>query len=124
MSAIHVARRSRARYTAPMETPVLTAALARKPRRYPRAIPCAQGRGESKTRPHNYIAEAPKKRAGAALGNRHAATGAAERVDRHRRMEALVQQTCTLADAVNAAVYIGQLEHRRLVQLLAEARDV
>jgi hypothetical protein len=65
MSAIHVARRVGARYTASMETPVLTAALARKPRRYPRAIPGAQGRGESKTRPHNYIAETPKKRAGA-----------------------------------------------------------
>ncbi len=124
MTPIHVARRESPRYTAPMETTVITAALVRKPRRYPRAIPDAQGGGESKTRPHNYIAEAPKKRAGAALGNRHAATGAAERVDRLRRMEALVQQTSTLAHAVNAAVYVGQLEQRRLAALLAEAQHV
>ncbi len=103
-----------------METPVITAALARKPRRCPHAIHSAQGGGESKTRPHNYVAQTPKKRAGAALGNRHAATDAAQRVDRHRRLAALVQQTSTLADAVNAAVYIGQLEQRRLTLLLAE----
>ncbi|MDB5739121.1 MAG: hypothetical protein JWP16_161 [Alphaproteobacteria bacterium] len=121
MTAIHVVRREAVRYTARMETPVLTAALARKPRRNPRAIHSAQGGGESKTRPHNYVAEPAKKRAGAALGNRHAATGAGQRADRHRRLDALIQLTSTLADTMNTAAYVAQLEQRCLIALLAEA---
>jgi hypothetical protein len=109
------------RYTAPMETPIITAVLAaawaRKPRRCPHAIHTRQGGGGPKNRSDNYVAEGSKKRAGAAVGNSHAARGKAERVDRHARMDALVQQTSTLADTVNMAATIAGLERQRLEEL-------
>ncbi len=100
-----------------METPIIISALARKPRRCPHAIHRRQGGGGPENRSDNYVAEGPKKRAGAAVGNRHAARGKAERVDRHARMDALVQQTSTLADTVNMAAIIARLERRRLEEL-------
>jgi hypothetical protein len=105
------------RYTARMETPIITAALARKPRRCPHAIHTRQGGGGLESRSDNYVAEGPKKRAGAAVGNRHAARGKAERVDRHARMDALIQQMSTLAETMNMAATITRLERQRLAEL-------
>jgi len=100
-----------------METPIITAALARKPRRCPHAIHQRRGGGGPKNRFDNYVAEGPKKRAGAAVGNRHAARGKAERVDRHARLDALVQQVSDLAGIVNIAATIARLERQRLEEL-------
>jgi hypothetical protein len=107
-------------YNAGMTTPLLIAALARTPRRCPRAIPRdAGGRGAKKS-PHNFVAEASKKKAGAALGNAHAARRSAESVERHARMDALVQQTEALADAAFAAAKTMRLQRECLAALLAE----
>jgi hypothetical protein len=109
------------RYTAPMETPIITAILAagwaRKPRRCPRAVHKREGGGGLKNRSDNYVAQGAKKRAGAAVGNRHAARGKAERVDRHARLDALVQQVSDLAGIVNIAATIARLERHRLEEL-------
>jgi hypothetical protein len=105
------------RYTAPMETPIIIAALTRKPRRCPHAIHTCEGGGGPKNRSDNYVAEGSKKRAGAAVGNRHAARGKAERVERHARMDALVQQTSTLAETMNIAAAIARQERQRLEAL-------
>jgi hypothetical protein len=99
-----------------METPIITAALNRKPRRSPHAIHQGQGEGGAKKRSDNYVAEDLKKRAGAAVGNRHAARGRAERVDRHGRLDALIQQMSDLAGSMD----IARLERRRLEDLLRE----
>jgi hypothetical protein len=100
-----------------METPVITTALTRKRRRCPRAIHKPEGRGGLKSRSDNYVAQGPKKQAGAAVGNRHAARGRADRVDRHARLDALVQQTSALAALVNTAAAIARLERQRLEDL-------
>jgi hypothetical protein len=87
-------------YNGGMSTPVIIAALAREPRRNPRAIQQKGGRGEGKKRPDNYRAQAGKKAAGAPLGNRNAAARGAQRRDRHAELDTLVQQMSTLADAM------------------------
>jgi hypothetical protein len=105
-----------------MTTPILTAALNAKPRRNPRAVHQGQGEGGTKRSPHNYIAEGVKKPAGATLGNRNAARGSQEYVERHARLDALVQQTQALTDAANAAVAQSRRECATLAALLAGVR--
>ncbi len=99
-----------------MTTPVLTAALNRKPRRNPRAVQRHGGEGGYKKSPHNFVAEAGKKKAGAPLGNRNAARDRGADVERHARLDALLQQTYALADAADQA----WRERARLAALLAE----
>jgi hypothetical protein len=105
-----------------METPIITAALARKPRRCPRAIHRKGGEGDPKKRPDNFVAQGPKKKAGAPLGNRNATRPAPEWVDRHARMDALVRQLSALADVAMASARLGELGRARLTALLAEPR--
>ena len=104
-------------YNDAMNTPVITAALARTPRRNPRFVQQQGGRGEGKKGPNNYRAQAGKKPAGAPLGNRNAAARNAEKRDRHARLDALVQQLSTLAGQVLAAA----AARKRLAALLGEA---
>jgi hypothetical protein len=101
-----------------MTTPILTAALNTKPRRNPRAIRRAGGEGVGKNTPHNYLAQAVKKTAGAPLGNRNAARRSAESVDREAQIDALIRQTYALAQAVTAACDQGRKERERLAELL------
>ncbi|HWA70420.1 MAG TPA: hypothetical protein VG821_11375 [Rhizomicrobium sp.] len=108
----------RPRYACAMTTPILIAAAARKPRRNPRAIPMAGGRGEAKKPSDNYRAQPAKKTPGAPLGNRNAARGGAQRRERHSRLDALVRQLCACADAAIAACAQGEQERRILAALL------
>ncbi len=105
-----------------METPIITAALARKPRRCPRAIHRQGGEGDTKKPPHNFVAQGEKNKAGAPLGNRHAARPAPEWVDRHVRLAVLVQQASALAGIALAAARLGASSRARLTALLAEPR--
>ncbi len=108
------------RYNGGMETPILTAALARRPRHCPRAVHRREGEGYAKTRPDNFVAQGSKKKAGAPLGNRHAARPAPEWVDRHARMDALIHQSSMLADIAMASARMGESARARLTALLAE----
>jgi hypothetical protein len=107
-----------------MTTPILTAALARQPRRNPRAVQQRPGGGEGKKSPHNFIAQSPKSKAGAPLGNRNAARRSRADVDRQARIEALVQQTMALAHAADAAVTQACIQRQALAALLAGAPHV
>ena len=107
-------------YDPRMTTPILTAAAARLSRRNPRGV---RGRGGKKT-PHNFVAQAPKNKAGAPLGNRNAARRSPEYVERQARIDALVQQTAALVHAANAAADQGRMEHEILRALLAGGRHV
>jgi hypothetical protein len=111
-------------YNRAMTTPILTAALARRPRRNPRAAQQGEGVGEGKKSPHNFVAQSPKGKAGAPLGNRNAARRSRADVDRQARIAALVRQTVTLADAGIAAVDRARTERQALAALLAEPKNV
>ena len=101
-----------------MTTPILIAAAARTPRRNPRALRKASGGEGAKSRPDNYLAQAPKRKAGAPLGNRNAARGGAEKRERHARLAALIREVCAIADAALAAAGQGALERAVLAALL------
>lgn len=101
-----------------MTTPILTAALARKPRRNPRAVRAPGGRGEGKISPHNYLAQAPKRKAGAPLGNRNAARDGAEKRDRCARLDALIRTVCATADAAIASANQMACDRATLAGLL------
>jgi len=101
-----------------MTTPILIAAAARKPRRNPRALRKAGGRGGAENPPDNYRAQAPKRKAGAPLGNRHAARGGAERRERFEALAALIRGLYATADAALAAAQQGALERAVLAALL------
>jgi len=105
-----------------MTTPILTAAAARKTRRNPRPIHRAGVGGRGKNIPDNYLAQAPKKQAGAPLGNTNAVRGGIETRDRHARLNALVRQLCASADAVMAACDQAARE-RSLLAAMLERRD-
>jgi hypothetical protein len=94
------------RYNARMETPpVILAARNRAPRRRPRAI--TGGEGGARQRRNNFIAEGPKKQAGAPLGNHNAARRDPESLDSQAplaHLEALVQQLKARADAAMAVI--------------------
>jgi hypothetical protein len=107
-----------------MTTPILTAAAARRPRHNPRAIPQEPGGGEGKKSPHNFVAQGPKRKAGAPLGNRNAARRSRADVDRQARVEALVRQSLALAHAADAALDQACLEREALRMFLAEPRNV
>ena len=80
--------------------PLLRAALRRRPRRAPK-----KGKGGEKSG-NNYLAEAPKKRAGARPGNTNALRhGLYARESRARRaaLNALVAEAMRLADLFGAA---------------------
>lgn len=101
-----------------MTTPILIAALERKPRRNPRAIRSAP-RGEgAKTRADNYLAQAPKRKPGAPLGNRNATRGGAQKRERQAALNALIRSFHATADAAIAACEQGALERRALAALL------
>jgi hypothetical protein len=101
-----------------MTTPIIIAALARRPRRNPRAVRSPRGEGGGERGPHNYLAEAPKKQPGAPLGNRNAARRLPEQVDRLARMDALVRTLSATADAAIAAVAQACAERALLAALL------
>jgi hypothetical protein len=109
LTAIHVARRAGARYTARMTThdfiatPVIAAARARKLRG--RAL--MGGEGGAPTPENNYIAETPKKRAGARPGNRNARKHgdySALSIARRKEVRTIVRQFRQLVDDVLADV--------------------
>lgn len=105
-----------------MTTPILIAAAARTPRRNPRPIHPATPGGRGKKAADNYLAQAPKKTAGAPLGNTNALRGGIERRDRHARLDALVHDLCASADAVIAAC--DHAAHQRaLLAALLERHD-
>jgi hypothetical protein len=107
-------------YDGGMETPsVITDALNRR-RRNPRAVHRCEGEWGTRKSPHNFVAQPAKRKAGARLGNRHAARRASEMVERHARLDALVQQVSTLADAAEASVRERNQQHAALTVLLAE----
>jgi hypothetical protein len=101
-----------------MTTPILTAALNNKPRRNPRAIRKAVGEGGGKNTPHNYVAQAVKKTAGAPLGNRNATRRSAESVEREARIDALIRTMSATAKAVIAACDQGRKQRELLAELL------
>jgi hypothetical protein len=110
-----------ARYRAAMSdlilTPVLAAALAKPMRRRP----LHKGGGGKQKSPHNYVAEGEKRRPGAPLGNRNAACRDAALLDRRARLRAVrsvVDDTCALARAIEAAVDEGMKARARLSALL------
>jgi len=105
-------------YNGAMTTPILTAALNNKPRRNPRAIRKAVGEGVGKNTPHNYVAQAVKKTAGAPLGNRNAARPPSPDADRHARIDALIRTMSATAKAVIAACEQGRKERELLAELL------
>jgi hypothetical protein len=105
-----------------MTTPIILAALARKPRRNPRAVHTAGGKGEGKNPPHNYLAQAPKRQAGAPLGNRNAARPASENRDRHAKLDALIHALHASADAAIASCEQAALERAVLAALLETPR--
>jgi hypothetical protein len=107
-------------YDGGMETPsVITDALNRR-RRNPRAVRSCRGEGGTKKTPHNFVAQPVKNNAGARLGNRHAARRDHQSVERHARLDALVRQVSTLADAAEASVRERNQQHAALTVLLAE----
>lgn len=120
MSLSTVPIHSAAPYHAAMTTPIIIAALARKPRRNPRAIHHTRGEGGGKKAAHNYLAQAPKKQAGAAHGNRNAARRSPEDVERLARIEVLLHRMSTTADAAIAAADRLRAERALLAALLAE----
>ena len=110
-----------ARYRATMSdlilTPVLAAALAKPMRRRP---PHKGGGGKKKS-PHNFVAQGQKRRPGAPLGNRNAACRDAVLLDRRARLRAVqsvVDDTCALARAVEAAAHEGVKARARVSALL------
>jgi hypothetical protein len=106
-----------------MTTPILTTALARRPRRNPRAIQQGAGGGGVKKSPHNYIAEGAKKLVGAPLGNRNAARRSPESVDRQARLNALVRQCEALVGMAHAMVRDTMAGRETLLALMAEPRN-
>ena len=80
----------------------------------------AGGEGYAKKSPHNFVAQPAKKKAGAPLGNRHAARRDPQMVERHARLDALVHQVCTLAAAAEASVRERNRQRVVLTALLAE----
>jgi hypothetical protein len=105
-----------------MTTPIIIAALARQPRRNPRAVQRAPGEGVPVAEPHNYLAQAPKKKRGAPLGNRHAARGGASAEDNKARLKALVRRFSTDVDAAIAMSDRFCAEREMLAALLQEPR--
>ena len=106
-----------------MTTPTITAALARKPRRNPRAIRRAGGGGGAEKGAHNYLAEAPKKKPGAPLANRNAARRSLEQVERLAQLRARIQRFRATADAAVAMVDGFCAERALLAALLREPRS-
>ena len=102
-------------------TPIITAAAARKPRRNPRAVQRARGEGGGENGAHNYLAQAPKKKSGASLGNRHAARRSLEDVDRMARLDALDRHVSNTAEAVIAMADRACAERAALAALLGGA---
>ena len=111
-------------YDRAMTTPILTAALNAKLRRNPRAIQRRQGGGGAEKAPHNFVAQAPKKKAGAPLGNRNAARRDPETVERLAQLDVLVRQSKALAHMARATARDTNVRCNVLAALLAEPRNV
>ncbi len=101
-------------------TPIIAAALADKPRRTP-------GGGGAKKAPHNFVAQARKRKAGAPLGNCNAAARDAQSVDRRVpqvRVQATLAQANALADLALAVARQSDAARRMIAAAVAEGRHV
>ena len=101
--------------------PLLRAAARRLPRRARKA----GGEGGTPSPGNNYVADAPKKPAGARPGNRNAVTHGGHTVEsrgRRAAIRALIRSVRTVSDSVNAMLDAG-LDPRNHAALLAHLAE-
>jgi hypothetical protein len=85
--------------------------IRRRKRRGRPIAACGQGGKGEKNNRNNYLAETPKKKAGAPLGNRNARRHGACSVDskpRRDNLDALIHDTAVLAAQAQASALIGR----------------